>query len=464
MKNKFRWTNKGRGGTVSEENWYIEAAKACEATSDALLRQPVGHSSKAVRILVGKLGAAGSSVGIFAMASLIGVASTGTAIGTLSGAAFTSAALAWVGGSVFMGSIVLAVASVLGGVLASLWAGLLFKKFLTGKRRKRENLNDRDRKLVDACLSLAVAFRQQHKANRPIDSNSSKFLYEDALKPLCEDLSDAEWDPFRNPRDWPILAKRRLEKAIGNLKSLSNWLRLWTIKHPNVAVGISTAVIIQLLSEDLPEFEGKEQLVIEAIKRSTNELGHDATIEDVSEYIKSKSPSEILGIKNNIKGIYHELSFAERENSDGDEYIAELFESTNHPGADVRITNILTGETTEIQLRATNYLSYVEKHNAKHPEITALVTEEVAAESSDFESSGLSNNKITDEVKGVFDDLDGAVQYGVATSMTVAAMVTLARNINVLLRGKKMTKAQKEKLIKDGVLAAGVAGIVSLFI
>jgi len=55
---------------------------------------PDGLSSRISRGAAFKLGAAGASVGIFSVASLLGTASTGTAIGTLSGAAFTGASLA----------------------------------------------------------------------------------------------------------------------------------------------------------------------------------------------------------------------------------------------------------------------------------------------------------------------------------------------------------------------------------
>ena len=56
------------------------------------------------------------------------------------------------------------------------------------------------------------------------------------------------------------------------------------------------------------------------------------------------------------------------------------------------------------------------------------------------------------------------MDLGVATSMSVAAMITLARNIKVLLKCGNMTSDEKSKLIKDGSIAAGVAGVISLLI
>ena len=43
-------------------------------------------------------------------------------------------------------------------------------------------------------------------------------------------------------------------------------------------------------------------------------------------------------------------------------------------------------------------------------------------------------------------------------------MITLARNIKVILKGSKMTNVEKSKLVQDGMIAAGVAGVISLLI
>jgi len=202
---------------------------------------------------------------------------------------------------------------------------------------------------------------------------------------------------------------------------------------------------------------------MDALRRSDNEL-RTATNEEIAAYIQSKDPSRLVGLHNNVKGIYHELRYVEEENNDGDEYIVELFQATNHPGSDVLITNTLTGEVKEVQLKATDYLSYIKEHNQKYEDIGVFATEEVASRSDDIMSTGFTNKELNEDVEGVVDKLDGYGDFGVASSMTVAAMISLARNVNVLLRGNKMTSAEKARLIEDGMVAAGVAGIVSLLI
>lgn len=230
-----------------------------------------------------------------------------------------------------------------------------------------------------------------------------------------------------------------------------------------VPIGIVSAVFLKLFASELPEFDENELLVIEAIRRSNNDL-NDASIEEIADYVQTKDPSQLDGLQNNVKGIYHELSYVNSENSDGDEYTAQLFTETNHPGADIILTNTLTGEVTEIQLKATDYLSYVQKHNEKYEDIAVFATEEVASKSDDIASSGFSNSQLEEDVEGVLKDLDKYGDSAVLSSMTVAAMLSLAKNTKLLLRGQSMDRQDKKKLAEEGALAAGVAGVVSLII
>jgi len=165
-----------------------------------------------------------------------------------------------------------------------------------------------------------------------------------------------------------------------------------------------------------------------------------------------------------VKGIYHELAFENRENLDGDEYFVELFENTNHAGADVRIINVETGEVAEVQLKATNYASYVREHNEKYENIDVLTTSEVAAESTDWASSGFSNENLTADTASTLNALDRGTDADIAESMGVAAMVTLAVNAKSMLKGEALSTKAKQKIIQDGVVAASVAGLVQLIL
>ena len=444
---------------INEANWYLKAAKACENASDALLRHQSGTSSKISKIVISKLGAASATAGIFSIASLIGTAGTGTAIGSLSGAAFTSASLAWLGGSVAVGSVVVGVAAITGGIGVALGAAWVAKKFIFGEKRKRDELEEQERRVLDACLALAVAFREKNKLGHKIDPVSAKHLSGEALTPLCGELVDVQ----SKIQDWPYAARARLQSAIEKIQLMSVYLRDWSTRQPNVSTGIVSAVLVRLLADDTGTFTHNEELVLEAFRRSNSRLT-DASPEDLAAYVQGLEPSQLQGLSNNVKGIYHEIRFAADENSDGDEYVVELFEATNHPGADVIITNVITGEVNEVQLKATNYLSLIREHNKKYESTDVFATEEVASTSADIESTGFTNEELTKDVDGVVENLGSSYDTGVVSSMAVAGMVVLARNIRVLLKEDQLSQEEKQKLVTDGAVSAGVAGLVSLIL
>lgn len=444
---------------LSDENWCQRSAEACEAVSDALLRTETGVSHRIVKGIAGKLGFAGTGAGIFSLASLVGSAGTGTAIGSLSGAAFTNAALAWVGGSVIVGSAIIGVASLAGGAGALLGAGWIAKKYVSGEKREKSELEIQEQRVLDVCLSLAVAFRDQEKAGRILDPLSAHAIYGDALKPLCEELLECNY----RANSWPILARRNLSAATKKLRNITGYLYRWSKHNPNVATGIVSVVILQLLADEIPNFSEHEQFVLEALRRSNNELTN-ASEEELASYIQGMEPSQITGLSSNIKGIYHELIFQNNENNDGDQYVVEVFEATNHAGSDVRIINTLTGDVKEVQLKATKYASYIREHNEKYEDIAVFATEEVANIDDEITSSGFSNAELNEDVATVFDGLDDYDDPSAFTSISIAAMVTLARNSRVLLRGGSISQQEKEKLVKDGAIAASVAGFVHLII
>ena len=443
----------------SDANWYERSASACEDVVDSMLGEISGTSSKITKALAGKLGFAGTSVGIFSIASLLGTASTGTAIGTLSGAAFTSASLAWLGGSVMMGSVIIGVASIAGGIGAVLGAGWVFRKYVFGPKKEKSELLIKEQNIIDVCLSLATAFRQEAEAGQPIEPIIAKALYADALQPLCEDLLDYKI----KTESWTYIARKRFESSLGKLQTATNYLHDIATKHPNVTIGMSTAVILQLLSGNTSSFNHNENLVIEAIRRSNSKYT-DASIEELSEYVQSLEPKALAGLHSNVKGIYHEFRFVDKENNDGDEYIAEIFEATNYPGADVIITNATTGMSQEIQLKATEYLSYVRKHNDRYENIDVFATSEVADNNSNISDSGFTNDGLNKDVDSVMEGLGDAPDSVVASSMTIAAMISLAKNAKVLLRSESLGKQEKETMIKDASIAAGVAGLFGLLV
>ena len=158
--------------------------------------------------LVAKVGAAGASYGAFGLASLVGTAGTGTAIGTLSGAAANSATLAWLGfGSMAFGAFVLPAVMVAGGfVLLKAWKG---------KARQPDSLSAREREMVSACMGMAVALREQADSGELPSKAEMGVVLREALAPVADRLAEyMESAEFAALRVRSRLRLRRLERRL----------------------------------------------------------------------------------------------------------------------------------------------------------------------------------------------------------------------------------------------------------
>lgn len=449
-------------------NFYEKGATALEDLVDALLIEKRGTSARIVRALSVKLAAAGTTAGLFSIASILGTASTGTAISSLSGAAFNSAALAWIGGSVVTGGWIVLSAAAAGGAVVYLGSRAVTSKW-TGIRRKKKSLDPQERRFVETCLMLATAFRERAGQNAVLDPITAQTLQQHLRNDLLEQLDIC----LAKVADWPDLPRRRLEDRKSDLIALFDALSSAEGKKISagrkeaagapVFTGVVSATIMKLMSDTRPSFTEDEELVLQALRRSNNGLSN-ASEAELSDYVQSLSVDQIAGLKNNVKGIYHELAFQQRENLDGDEYIVEFFGDTNHAGADVRIINVVTGDISEMQLKATNYATYVREHNEKYESIEVLTTTEIAEASPDWGSSGFSNAELSGETDAALRKLGNDCDAEVIDSMGVAAMVTLAANARSVLKGEALSIEAKQKIIQDGVVAASVAGLVQLII
>ena len=141
-----------------------------------------------------------------------------------------------------------------------------------------------------------------------------------------------------------------------------------------------------------------DRFVREAVIRSTNELSGSSSNLDIAKYLGGYSENQVGGVINNIKGITHELYYQNMENTDGDSIVAHIHEKINEPGRDILLENKLTGEKTEIQLKATDSSEYIKEAMSRYPDVKIYATEEVANELG-INSTGISNEKLTHEVE-----------------------------------------------------------------
>ena len=105
----------------------------------------------------------------------------------------------------------------------------------------------------------------------------------------------------------------------------------------STAVTTVATVFANLINKAQLQLSTDEQLVVEALRRSSNALS-DMSLSEMGNYLRSMDDDSLRGLANNVKGIYHELQFVRRENLNGDAITARIFPETNHPGADVVLT------------------------------------------------------------------------------------------------------------------------------
>ena len=153
------------------------------------------------------------------------------------------------------------------------------------------------------------------------------------------------------------------------------------------------------LIRDHAELGDVDHAVLAALTRTTPSVH---STEDAQTYLGDLHPEQINGVVSNVKGVLHEMEFVRLENADGDNVSAAMFEETNHPGYDVILTDNITGDVWEVQLKATDNRSYVDEWIDTHPDGEILVTEEIAEEMG-LPSSGASNEELTARVADFVD-------------------------------------------------------------
>lgn len=442
---------------LDQTNWFERSAKACERLADSVVGQS-GYTDKAVSVISGKLAAVAVPASLFSVAGLVGTASTGTAIGSLSGAAFTSSALAWLGGSVAMGTILVSGAAVVGALSAPFVVRPLAKDYVLGNQRDLSELSEAEKKLVDACSALALGFRQAAASGINLDKSLAKKLDEYSLSPLVHTATEV----ISTAQNYPIMQRRAFNNAFTEIAIMRGFLKRETNSAAPIVVGIASALIVNLLSDGEHVFSDAENDILEALRRSSSALS-DMSNEEIAMQVQALEPAQLQGFKNNVKGIAHEIQFAREENSDGDEFIVELFETTNHPGADVKLINIETGEIVEYQLKATSYGAYIESHFERYPDTPVMTTSEVAAEHG-FETTGISNQDLSEGFDETIEKLTADSDNQILESMALAGLISLALNVRMILSPTESTLENKKIVVKQSMQAGLVAGIMELII
>ncbi len=168
--------------------------------------------------------------------------------------------------------------------------------------------------------------------------------------------------------------------------------------------------------------EERFDMVVAAMQRANPDLA-SMTPTQIGDHLSSLTSGQLQGVVNNTKGVYHEMLYVETVNSAGLEGEAALHSDINNPGSDVVFSN--NGEIySEVQLKATDSISYINKHFEKYPNIGVVATEEVASKMEGVENSGFANSLLEQDVSTSFDQLKSNSDASEAVTETVSSPVT----------------------------------------
>lgn len=137
-------------------------------------------------------------------------------------------------------------------------------------------------------------------------------------------------------------------------------------------------------------------IVFDSVRRGYNELETSSNSE-ILNYFDGIEPDAMVGHISNIKGIVFEHEIVNALNEQGLD--AMMFEATNHPISDIALMS--DGDiAAEMQLKATDSVSYINETLAQHSDIPIITTSEVAdgIDSVMVIDSGLDNSALNDVV------------------------------------------------------------------
>lgn len=175
-------------------------------------------------------------------------------------------------------------------------------------------------------------------------------------------------------------------KALGNkenIKLVGKRIKLWlTGDIVNASQGMrgevfAFASMAYLLEGKYDELNGPlGKTFIESIQRAySNKLG-DATLAEMRDFFEARTPEQLNGDVNLVKGEMFEHLVEDFENADGDEWLAELHDDRTVPGSDIIFTNIETGEEIEVSLKSTDSPDLIERALERYPDTPILTTKE----------------------------------------------------------------------------------------
>lgn len=204
--------------------------EALTAVVGAVLQESSRAAGTIIGVATSKLVAATVAAGTFGAIGTFGVASTGTAIATLSGGAATTATLYWIGSSIGMGVAAGGFMLTGGAVVVGIPAAIAARRWLLGRRRTANDLTEAEQAALYAALRLAAVVRVARARAAAPSPVEMRILAREGLTPLVSALKrlyltepeDEGEDPCAvRSGSLACWQRRRLRLACGRIASMA---------------------------------------------------------------------------------------------------------------------------------------------------------------------------------------------------------------------------------------------------
>lgn len=233
-----------------------------------------------------------------------------------------------------------------------------------------------------------------------------------------------EFDSFRGASEFGKNLSRNLRVTSRHERDDNKHIIVVPEKNLNGVAAAALAVSIVtagLISGQHYLDEERFSMVLSAMQRANPELAN-MTPTDIGDYLANLSPEQLQGVVSNTKGVYHEMLYVDSFSGSGLENEVALHPDINNPGADIVFSS--DGEIyKEVQLKATDSVSYVNAHSEKYPNIDVVATDEVASKIDGVESSGFTNLILEQDVSAGFDRLISGSDAPELVTETVSSSV-----------------------------------------
>lgn len=333
------------------------------------------------------------------------------------------------------------------GAIFYIIAKLTFEKHF-GRRRKLKRLDAQEKRVVGTLMLIAVGFKKQSEQAIKLNPTSALALKRDLFDQLVKDLAlcatKVEIWPKR-PRDKLAAQIRRVSELCAVLQSTAaaGSQRLDKVSGAS-QVDIVSIVMLKLMSKPIPNLSEEEERVCTALRKSKGKL-KKASNEMLSEYIRLERLSRLKDRLKKVRRIYAKL--AKHHGSEGlcEEHTVAFVESPDQSGLEVLTLDERTSATSSFSISSFDRAHFL---GVQHNELER---------SEDLPNWEDTKDELTDlSVPQPWQEAE------ILENLSLAAVITLARNAGFFLSGQKISKTAKRKMIDQTLHTVGIWGLTEL--